>query len=451
MGDDLFMPPISLDVVAAATPDTRDRYVDFLRVLSIAVVIVGHWLLSMLTLYGAGQLPFRLPFQLITWALQVMPLFFAVGGFAHARTLASVRRRGATLGELLRSRSARLLPPVLVLLGVWAAVVGVLELGGWEKGPVELAADRVTTPLWFIGVYLLVVLFAPLMEAWHRRHGWLALAVLVAVATGLDVLHLRYGQLWAGVANLLVVWLAVHQLGFFWSDGVLTRRVVPLACALGGFGLTIWLTIGTGWYPVLMVGLPGNPESNMAPPNLALLTHAVGIVGLALLVREPVTRWLHRLRVWAAVVLGNSVVMTLFCWHLSAVFIVQGVLLLLGLRPPAAGTPGWWAILPLWVAGCAVPLLGLVALFRRAEQAPTRTLGTGSPARTVAAAVGVVAAALGIFVVSQVGFDGLWVGKVETVSSVPLVAWAGLASLGLGLVLLRAPRHADSMYMVSRA
>src|SRR5947207_13130999 len=92
------------DTVATATPVTRDRYVDFLRVLSIAAVIVGHWLLSMLTLYGAGRLPFQLPFQLITWGLQVMPLFFAVGGFAHAKTLDSLRRRGGTFGGFLRSR-----------------------------------------------------------------------------------------------------------------------------------------------------------------------------------------------------------------------------------------------------------------------------------------------------------------------------------------------------------
>jgi hypothetical protein len=426
--------------LAAATPATRDRYVDFLRVLSIGAVIVGHWLLSMLTLYGAGRLPFQLPFQLITWGLQVMPLFFAVGGFAHARTLDSLRRRGGTFGEFLRSRTARLLPPVLVLLGVWGALVGILELGGWEKGPVELAADRITTPLWFIGVYLLVVLFAPVMEAWHRRQRWPALAVLVVLAIGLDALEYRYDQLWAGAVNLLVVWLAVHQLGFFWSDGLLTRRGVPLACALGGFALTVWLTIVTGWYPVLMVGLPGNPTSNMAPPNLALLTLAVGLIGLVLLVRGPITRWLDRPRPWAAVVLGNSCVMTLFCWHLSAVFVVQGLLLLVGLKPPAAGTAGWVAILPLWIAACAVPLAGLVALFRRAEQPAARTPADGGGAWSVAAAIGVVAAALGIFVVSQVGFDGLFLGKAETVNSVPLVAWWGLAGLGLGLLLLRGPR-----------
>ena len=33
--------------VAAATPDTRNRYVDFLRALSICAVVVGHWLIGL--------------------------------------------------------------------------------------------------------------------------------------------------------------------------------------------------------------------------------------------------------------------------------------------------------------------------------------------------------------------------------------------------------------------
>jgi hypothetical protein len=144
--------------------------------------------------------------------------------------------------------------------------------------------------------------------------------------------------------------------------------------------------------------------------------------------------------VWAGVVFGNSVVLTLFCWHLSAVFVVSGVLLLFGVKPPAAGTAGWWAVLPLWIAACAVPLAGLVALFRWAERPRPGTSYAGGGA--AAAAIGVTAAAVGIFLLSQVGYDGLFVGKPETVSGVPLVAWEGVAALGVGLVLLRAPARA---------
>jgi len=37
-----------LDELAAATPATRDRYVDFLRALSILVVVVGHRLIGVI-------------------------------------------------------------------------------------------------------------------------------------------------------------------------------------------------------------------------------------------------------------------------------------------------------------------------------------------------------------------------------------------------------------------
>src|SRR5262249_6302060 len=57
-------------------------------------------------------------------------------------------------------------------------------------------------PLWFIGVYLFVVLFAPLMEACHRRSRWLTLAGLVVASVVFDVFNLRYEQVWAGAVNL---------------------------------------------------------------------------------------------------------------------------------------------------------------------------------------------------------------------------------------------------------
>ncbi len=37
---------LSIDDLAASTPATRDRTVDFLRAASILTVVVGHWLIS---------------------------------------------------------------------------------------------------------------------------------------------------------------------------------------------------------------------------------------------------------------------------------------------------------------------------------------------------------------------------------------------------------------------
>ena len=43
--------------LAARTPDSRDRYVDFLRVFSLGTVIVGHWLMAVLRVEGGVAPP----------------------------------------------------------------------------------------------------------------------------------------------------------------------------------------------------------------------------------------------------------------------------------------------------------------------------------------------------------------------------------------------------------
>jgi hypothetical protein len=81
--------------IAAATPADRDRWVDTLRVGSLLVVILGHWLMVVLTddLQVTNALVIVPSLQPLTWVLQVMPLFFLVGGVAHAHTLESLDRR----------------------------------------------------------------------------------------------------------------------------------------------------------------------------------------------------------------------------------------------------------------------------------------------------------------------------------------------------------------------
>ena len=74
--------------VAARTPESRNRYVDFLRAASITVVVLGHWTVAAAYI-SDGELiltdmlhiaPWT---QWLTWALQVMPIFFIVGGYSN--------------------------------------------------------------------------------------------------------------------------------------------------------------------------------------------------------------------------------------------------------------------------------------------------------------------------------------------------------------------------------
>ena len=78
--------------MAAQTPQERNRYVDFLRSVSILVVIVGHWLIATAWVVDGeidvGHLLADRPqLHWVTWLFQVMPIFFIVGGYANAVSL----------------------------------------------------------------------------------------------------------------------------------------------------------------------------------------------------------------------------------------------------------------------------------------------------------------------------------------------------------------------------
>ncbi|MBB6375067.1 hypothetical protein BKA01_002289 [Pseudonocardia eucalypti] len=415
----------------AATPADRDRYADLLRLFSIGMVAVGHWVVALLTVNGAGTLGTAMPAMLSTWVWQVMALFFFVGGFAHARALrhdvpcrVSVGRRtgrprraaGSAGGDFVRSRVARLLPPVLAMLVIWTGLALAMQAAGLTGGVFAVGRRIITVPLWFIGVYLLVVLAAPAMMRLHRRHGlWPVFGALAAAAGVVDLAATSVPLV--GYANMLFVWLAVHQLGYAYADGTLLRggRRLASAFAVGGLAGAALLVFGTDRYPVLMVGLPGNEASNSAPPTLALLGQGVFLVGVALLLRPAGTALAARPRAWLVVAAGNSMIMTIFCWHLTACYLVQGFLLLTGVTVPAASA------LPLWLLACTLVCALLVVALRRFER--PRPAGTGHPAAAVA---GTVAAALGLFAISRLGLDS--------------AAWPQLTSLALlaaGVLTLR--------------
>jgi hypothetical protein len=408
--------------LAAATPADRDRYADLLRLYSITMVALGHWVVALLTTHGSGSLTSSGPILLSTWVWQVMALFFFVGGFAHAQAL----RHRLSLGDFVRARLGRLLPPVVVMLGVWAVASALMQAGKVITGELATGLHKITVPLWFLGVYLMIVLAAPTMLRLHHRFGLvLVVGALVVAAAGVDLLRfgLFTGSLatTVGYANMVFVWLAVHQLGYGYADGTLVAGGRRLAGLLAGGGLasTVFLVFGTDHYPVLMVGLPGNEVSNSAPPTLALLSQGFFLVGMAMLLRPAGTAIASRPRAWVAIALGNSVIMTIFCWHLTGCYLVQGVLLVTGVRLPAADTLWWLPVLALWLIACTVGCAGLVALFRRFERSRLR-----AEVSDRAATVAVVCAGAGLFWVSETGLENLSLSNPAPATAIGLVSVA---------------------------
>ena len=66
-----------------------------------------------------------------------------------------------------------------------------------------------------------------------------------------------------------------------------------------------------------MVGSPDEHLSNTLPPKITLLALGVFQFGLLLAIESPMRRLLSGVRIWAATVLINSMIMTLYLWHIT--------------------------------------------------------------------------------------------------------------------------------------
>ncbi|MEU0814208.1 acyltransferase family protein [Streptomyces mirabilis] len=443
----------SAHALAEATPASRDKYVDLLRVASLGTVVLGHWLMAAVSVRGDGRaevgnlLAVEPRLQLLTWALQVMPVFFFVGGFSHALSYRSLRRKVGENGEagenggaalysvFLRARLQRLLRPTVVFIGVWGALALALQLAGREGGLLDVSLRLVAQPLWFIGIYLAMVAFTPPLLRLHERYGWGAFGGLAAAAGLVDVLRFGFGVPYVEFLNFAFVWLAVHQLGFLRADGKLRRPYLLAGAGLAG----AVLLVAYGPYPLSMVGMPGEKISNMAPPTFALLCHGLWLVGGVESLRGPARRWLRRPRVWRAVVAANGVSMTAFLWHLTAMLGVYGALLALGVRLPEPATGVWWAQVPVRVVVAGGVTALLVTVFRRFEQPSAVVLGESgvSPAGArPAAALGVTLCLFGVLGLSMVGFGGLLEGRTAVLVAVRVTAPVAVAMTLAGWLLV---------------
>ena len=225
---------------------------------------------------------------------------------------------------------------------------------------------------------------------------------------------------------------------------------MPQAWFLAGIvGLLLLVTLGP--YPRSMVGVPSEAISNTLPPKLTLLALATAQIGLVLTFEGPARRWLERRRVWAATVLVNGMIMTVFLWHSTVMMLLIGLAFwqlpaVLAFTP---GTPTWWWMRPLWILVYALVSLPCILVFARFER--PRVAEGGRPRAAWLQIVGCLLACLGLaaLALDGVGGDG-WLGLRWGPLLLPFVG-AGLAGFGpLGIPLRRLSRPATSRSAAER-
>ncbi|MEM8594007.1 MAG: acyltransferase [Pseudomonadota bacterium] len=425
--------------LAEQTPPERNRYADFLRAASILFVVYGHWLMAtaffntstgeLTPLMILDEAPWT---HLLTWLFQVMPIFFIVGGYSNAISLESARKKNIDYAGWLGNRLHRLLTPLLFFIIVWAVLSVVLSLAGIEPEKVTMLAKVALLPTWFLAIYTLIVLLAPLSYAFWQRWGIASLFVYIGLAMLVDLAFFNLEWHLLGWANYFWVWLAMHHLGFAWRDGRLPRPFLLVCLSLISL-IVLTVLVHYGPYPSAMAGSPGDAVSNTLPPKITLIALGLFQFGLLLSIEQFMQRVLSNKTFWTLTVIVNTMIMTVYLWNMTVVIVLMAVLsqlngLGLTIAPDSAV---WWASRPLWLGALTLLLLPIAMLLSplervsRAKDAPNK--------QSWQLILGATLAGAGITILTIVGFDGNLLSGLDGLALLSLIGGALIAGVSVRL------------------
>ncbi|MEV5071764.1 acyltransferase [Microbacterium sp. LMI12-1-1.1] len=382
---------------APTAPAARDRAIDLVRALCISAVVVLHAMMVGVTVTDAGPsfvnasdgTAWIVP---LSWALQVMPLFFVIGGFSGATAFRRARARGVDGVGFVAGRIHRLLLPALVTIGAAGVMLALLAAAGVPADLVTLAGFRFAQPLWFLGVFLVCQALLPALLRLHERAPLSSIAALAVAAAAVDVARLTTGIEGLGFLNLAFVWLTMQQLGFFLADGridALSRRARAFWLVGAVAGLAISFTSGIH-SPDLV--------ANINPPTTALLLVGIAHTAMFSLARGPLARLAERRLPSALTDFVTPRAMTVYLWHMPVLLGLAGLTAAGATATevplPAVDSASWWLTRPLWLA-LALTATALVARWL----APIEALPAPAAARSAwrvgsAAVMGTAAVAM---------------------------------------------------------
>ncbi|MET1020761.1 MAG: acyltransferase [Arthrobacter sp.] len=388
----------------ALMPD-RDLVIDLARFFCLAIVVVAHTMMVSPVLHPDGTvtsdntLGNQHWFEPVVWVLQVMPLFFVAGGMTGLHSWRRLRARGGNAFDFMQARMLRLIRPAAVLLAIMFAGLLAAGLAGVDAKVIQLLVSGAGTPLWFLAAYLAAQLNLPTLARLHSMAPWLTLAGLTSLVVAVDCLRGMTPML--AYLNMVFLWCAVQQLGFFLADGgPLALGQTALAGIILGSNLILGLLVWLGLYS-------GNMLVNLNPPNLTLLLLGFSQAAALQLFRPGLYRLASPVWVQRFIGVAGRRSVTVYLWHLPLLALLSGALLLAGVPQPDGGTAAWWWGRPLVLLAVIVLLLPVLAMFGRLEERPTSP-DTAARSRPAAA---VLTAAVVIYVpVADAALNGLTLG-----------------------------------------
>nr|WP_255505655.1 acyltransferase [Mycetocola sp. JXN-3] len=357
---------------AAGALPARDRSIDLVRAVLLIVVVGLHSIMAGVGVGPGGivlenALDHQPGFAPASWIVQVMPLFFVLGGFSSFTQWTRMRGRGHSPADYIITRLHRLLLPALAVVATVAAALLLMTLLGVPSDLIATAGFRISQPLWFLGVYVLCSALVPFLVGAHERFPILTLVVLGVAALSVDLLRAGTGISGIGFVNLLFVWLAVQQLGFWLADGRFDAWSTRVRALIGGFALVALF--------LLSVPGPYSPDmyENLNPPTICLILLGIAQLMLFTLLRNRLRAVAERPRIGALVNRVGARSMTIYLWHMPVIILLAAGLLILHLTVavplPDPLSADWWLTRPFWLLAVGLAVMPVVAWWGRIESA----------------------------------------------------------------------------------
>ena len=396
----------------------RDSAVDLVKAFCLLVVVGLHTMMAGVTigvdgLHVTNALAGHYIFAWATWGVQVMPLFFLLGGFASVTQWRRMRDDGAVPADYIRQRVNRLARPALLPIALVGATLATLALTGISRDMLSQVGFKIGQPLWFLAVYLGCSAFVPVLTRLHEAAPRLTLGGLLAASIAIDTASRTFDLPLLSAFNFLFVWLFIQQLGFWYADGAFSRlpRWALLTAGIAAYGTLVFLT--------LVVGYSRDMYENLNPPTTCILVLGVGQIFLVAFFHPQLARIAALAPVRRAANAVNRNSMTIYLWHVPVVVIIALTMMSVSMPLPEPLSRTWWETRPLFLLLVAVALIPVVLIIARLE---ARKLALIPPPIPVPlAALKVILSVAGVATILIVGFTPVW-------------SWAiGLALLGLAV------------------
>ncbi|WP_052663741.1 acyltransferase family protein [Psychromicrobium lacuslunae] len=361
----------------------RDVVVDLARAVCLLVVVLFHGIMMGVQLdpvrgwQVTNAFEGQAFFPVLSLFLQVMPLFFILGGFSSFGAWERRRQAGRSAGSFIRERLLRLGRPAIVVFGVVGLGLVLLAASGVPADLLGQIGFRISQPMWFLAVYLGCSAVVPVMAAAHRRAPWLTVGALLVAVIAVDLLRAGTGIEGIGFANLIFVWALMQQIGFFVAQGMRLSRLTLVMIFAGALGLLL-AGAALAWWPLDML-------TNLNPPRFPLVLLGMAQLALLEINRTALQRCAERPRLRRASDFANTNSLTIYLWHASAMAGLIGLMLLIGSPMPEPLSLAWWASRGIWLTTLLAVVIPLAGYLSRFEKLPSQAVSGGDSRHVVLA------------------------------------------------------------------